>query len=79
MSDLFCDETDLFVAGMAAGNHRVAIFSFYRYNPQLSFSQADWYDIDTDDTVKQEDIRKFMFQRSCKLLVHEINHLLIVT
>ena len=76
MSDLFCDETDLFVAGMAAGNHRVAIFSFYRYNPQLSFSQADWYDIDKDDTVKQEDIRKLMFQRSCKLLVHEINHLL---
>jgi hypothetical protein len=55
---------------MAAGNHRVAIFSFYRYNPQLSFSQADWYDIDTDDTVKQEDIRKLMFQRSyCNLTI----------
>lgn len=76
MSDLFCDETDLFVAGMAAGNHRVAIFSFYRYNPQLSFSQADWYHIDINNSVEPGQIKKLMFQRSCKLLVHEINHIL---
>lgn len=76
MSDLFCDDTDLFVAGMAAGNHRVAIFSFYRYNPTLSFSPADWFDVTMDKKQTQENIRKIMFQRSCKLLVHEINHLL---
>lgn len=29
-SDLYEDVTDLFVAGMAAGNHRVAVFSLYR-------------------------------------------------
>lgn len=76
MSDLFCDNTDLFVAGMAAGNHHVAIFSFHRYNPALSFSDADWYDIYKDITQEEDTIQRTMFHRSCKLLVHEINHLL---
>ena len=56
--------------------NNTAIFSFYRYNPSLSFSQADWYDIKTDAITDSDHIRKVMFQRSCKLLVHEINHLL---
>ncbi|XP_022808636.1 uncharacterized protein LOC111345618 isoform X2 [Stylophora pistillata] len=45
MVDLFEDETDLFVAGLAAGNQRVAVFSFARYDPSLSFSTEHWYDI----------------------------------
>ena len=31
MHELFDEEPDLFVAGMAAGNHNVAVFSFMRY------------------------------------------------
>jgi len=76
MFDLYGDETDLFVAGMAAGNHRVAIFSFYRYDPALTFSIGDWYDITEDSSMNTDDRKKLVMQRSCKLLVHEIGHLL---
>ena len=40
--DLYGDETDLFVAGMAAGRERVAVFSLLRYNPTLTFSSEFW-------------------------------------
>ncbi|XP_069138068.1 archaemetzincin-2-like [Argopecten irradians] len=76
MYDLYGDDTDLFVAGMAAGNHRVAMFSFNRYDPALSFSIEKWYDITCDSTISASERRKLILQRSCKLLVHEIGHLL---
>ena len=43
MSDLYETNPDLFVAGMAAGQHRVAVFSLLRYNPNLRFSQEFWF------------------------------------
>ncbi|XP_021368636.1 uncharacterized protein LOC110460188 [Mizuhopecten yessoensis] len=76
MYDLYGDDTDLFVAGMAAGNHRVAMFSFNRYDPALSFSIEKWYDITCDNSMSTIERRKLILQRSCKLLVHEIGHLL---
>ncbi|XP_033749960.1 archaemetzincin-2-like [Pecten maximus] len=76
MYDLYGDDTDLFVAGMASGNHRVAVFSFNRYDPALSFSVEKWYDITCDSSMSSSDRRKLILQRSCKLLVHEIGHLL---
>jgi archaemetzincin len=77
MSDLYGDETDLFVAGMAAGRHRVAIFSFARYDPTLSFDIGDWYGIKQDTKgMECEERKRIILQRSCKLLVHEIGHLL---
>jgi archaemetzincin len=76
MFDLFEDKTDLFVAGMAAGNQRVAVFSLLRYDPNLLFSSEHWYDI-TPRRQFNEKIRKaLVLQRSCKLVVHEICHLL---
>ena len=78
MEDLFEDKTDLFVAGMAAGNHRVGVFSFSRYNPTCSFSKELWYDIDHEecsDNTKEVN-KRLLLQRSCKLLVHELAHLL---
>ena len=45
MSDLYDEEPDLFVAGMAAGNHRVGVFSFCRYDPNLKFSSEFWYKV----------------------------------
>ena len=45
MSDLFDAKPDLFVAGMAAGRNRVAVFSLLRYDPNLTFSQEFWYKI----------------------------------
>lgn len=76
MLDLYGDETDLFVAGMAAGNQRVAVFSLYRYDPCLSFSTEHWFQIETDEEVTPRDRHRITLQRGCKLLVHEICHLL---
>ncbi|KAL3866504.1 hypothetical protein ACJMK2_043797 [Sinanodonta woodiana] len=76
MYDLYGDETDLFVAGMAAGNQRVAVFSLYRYDPSLLFSMENWYEIERDKTVSRKDKICLMLQRGSKLLVHEICHLL---
>ena len=80
MHDLFSDPSDLFVAGMAAGTHRVGVFSFSRYDPFLSFSPENWYEIsyhdDDDERKSKEGKRRVILERSCKLLVHEIGHLL---
>lgn len=76
MYDLYEDETDLFVAGMAAGNHRVAVFSLLRYDPNLSFSKELWYRIRHSNDYSESDRQNLILQRSCKLVVHEICHLL---
>ena len=76
MLDLYGDETDLFVAGMAAGNERVAIFSLYRYDPCLSFSTEHWFEVIKDKKMSEKNRLRIILQRSCKLLVHEICHLL---
>ncbi|RUS81609.1 hypothetical protein EGW08_010622 [Elysia chlorotica] len=74
--DLYGDESDLFVAGMASGLQQVAVFSLMRYNPALSFSPEHWYDV--KEMIKLDPIekRKLILQRSCKLVVHELCHLL---
>uniref|UniRef100_A0A0B7A3L1 Archaemetzincin-2 n=3 Tax=Arion vulgaris TaxID=1028688 RepID=A0A0B7A3L1_9EUPU len=74
--DLYGDESDLFVAGMAAGNRRVAVFSLMRYNPALTFSKEHWFDIKENQIVSLVDKQRLILQRSCKLVVHEICHLL---
>ena len=76
MLDLYGEESDLFVAGMAAGNQRVAIFSLFRYDPSLNFSIQNWYEIEKDNETPPEQRQSIMLQRGCKLLVHEICHLL---
>lgn len=77
MSDLYDTRSDLFVAGMAAGNHRVGVFSLKRYDPILTFATDNWFDVTTDSMPGGSDTRKsLMLHRSCKLLVHEIAHLL---
>jgi len=76
MSDLYDASTDLFVAGMAAGNHRVGTFSFCRYDPTLTFSTEFWHQLHNVVPVEASERRKLILQRSCKLLVHEISHLL---
>lgn len=79
MSELYDEETDLFVAGMAAGNQRVGVFSFSRYNPTLGFSSEFWYKSHTLLGAKEmsnSEQQRIMLQRSCKLLVHEVAHLL---
>lgn len=74
--DLYGDETDLFVAGMAAGNQHVGVFSFFRYDPGLSFSTEFWYSITKSAVVSGEERHRLILERSCKLLVHELCHLL---
>lgn len=76
MMDLYGDDSDLFVAGMAAGNQRVAIFSLYRYDPCLEFSSEYWYEIHEDKKMQKKERQQITLQRGCKLLVHEICHLL---
>lgn len=76
MSDLYDTTSDLFVAGMAAGNHRVGVFSLKRYDPSLSFATDNWYDITRAPVRNKEEQKSVMLQRSCKLLVHEIAHIL---
>lgn len=75
MSDIYDTPPDLFVAGLAAGNHRVGVFSLRRYNPTLTFSKEHWYQI-TETNAGIGQIERTVLQRSCKLLVHEVAHLL---
>ena len=76
MTDLYCDDTDLFVAGMSAGNRGVAVFSFARYDPALCFSTEFWYEMYFSETIPIMERKSLLLQRSCRLLVHEIGHLL---
>ena len=76
MLDLYQDPSDLFVAGMAAGNQRAGIFSLRRYDPNLTFSTEHWYDIQYTPQYGPRERRALMLQRSCRLVVHEIGHLL---
>ncbi|GFN82454.1 nucleolar protein 56-like [Plakobranchus ocellatus] len=73
--DLFGDESDLFVAGMASGFQQVAVFSLMRYNPTLSFSSEHWYDICNSKKIDPLEKRRLILQRACKLVVHELCHL----
>eukprot|EP00118_Oscarella_pearsei_P004824 m.21178 g.21178 ORF g.21178 m.21178 type:complete len:375 (+) comp28147_c0_seq5:181-1305(+) len=76
MFDLYDDEPDLFVAGMAGGLSHVAVFSFHRYDPTLLFSTEFWYEIWQEKVMSMKERKRLILQRSCKLLVHELSHLL---
>ena len=77
MSDLYEAKADLFVAGMAAGNHRVGVFSFYRYDPNVQFSPEFWYETTyTEIKCSDDEKKRLLLARSCRLLVHEIAHVL---
>ena len=76
MYDLYEDNTDLFVAGMAAGNQRVAMFSLRRYDPNLEFSKEFWHEIKEINKCNCDEQQYLLLQRSCRLLVHELGHLL---
>ena len=71
---------DLFVAGMAAGQHRVGVFSFCRYDPTVTFSTEFWHQVFRSAVTLMPDRARerehTVLQRSCKLLVHETAHLL---
>eukprot|EP01103_Thecamoeba_quadrilineata_P000455 TRINITY_DN10394_c0_g1_i1.p1 TRINITY_DN10394_c0_g1~~TRINITY_DN10394_c0_g1_i1.p1 ORF type:complete len:376 (+),score=56.39 TRINITY_DN10394_c0_g1_i1:93-1130(+) len=78
MEDLYDGNSDAFTVGMAWGGNRVAVFSFARYNPHFS----DLYLRQSRD--HQKDIRytkedqKLLLLRSCKVMVHEIGHILCI-
>jgi archaemetzincin len=80
MEDLYDEKPDLFVAGMARGNKRVAVFSFHRYDPLLSFSSefwhSQWYISPTEAKLAADERERLILERSCRLLVHEAGHLL---
>lgn len=76
MSDLYVDPEDLFVAGWAAGNARLACFSFYRYDPLITFSPGEWHDVRRLEGRGSPAPPSLLLQRCCKLLVHEVAHLL---
>lgn len=79
MHDLYGDDADLFIAGLAMGNCRVAAFSVYRYDPCITFGDSDWFDCKLKSIVQSnEEIftrRNCLLLRSCRLLTHEICHL----
>ena len=77
MSDLYEENPDLFVAGMASYRHRVGVFSFCRYDPSVKFSSEFWHEITyTKDKWLPEQKKKMLLVRCCRLLVHEILHTL---
>eukprot|EP00116_Pleurobrachia_bachei_P004662 sb/3464924/ len=68
--ELFDTDPDLFVAGMAEGNSRVAVFSLLRYDPNLTFSPEHWWDVREKKgrgRVKEGDRKRLVMERSCKL------------
>ncbi|CAF1306343.1 unnamed protein product [Rotaria sp. Silwood1] len=75
LHDLYSDESDLFIAGLCYGNRSVAIFSFFRYDPRLEFSEEFWYDWKIKK-IKSKLMSTIILLRSCRLLTHEIGHLL---
>lgn len=79
MCDLYDGNEDLFIAGLAMGNNRVAAFSLYRYDPYLTFDDSNWFDCKLKVASNlQEDIdqrRDVLLLRACRLLTHEICHL----
>ncbi|CAD7694992.1 unnamed protein product [Ostreobium quekettii] len=74
--DLFDGEGDLFVAGMAAGASRVGTFSLARYDPAVSFSPEHWHGVTLDASAPAEARRETILRRACKLMAHEVGHLL---
>ncbi len=77
MLDLYEAAPDLFLAGLASGMERVALFSFARYDPCLEFSPEFWWEAKTKRSSIPDDLRRrLVLGRSCKLLVHETGHLL---
>ena len=102
MYELFDAPSDLFVAGMAHGRHNVAVFSFTRYHPRMTFSTEFWHKISLPPAppkVKERTSKRkrgkgtaaaaapvnldaasgsdrVLLSRCCKLLVHEVGHLL---
>ena len=76
MLDLYVDPEDLFVAGWAAGSARVACFSFFRYDPLITFSTEEWHDVHWLEGRGDPAPPSLLLQRCCKLLVHEVAHLL---
>ena len=77
--DLYGDDEDLFIAGLAMGNCRVAAFSLYRYDPHLTFDDSNWFDFQLKTATKSnEEIlerRNLILLRASRLLTHEICHL----
>ena len=80
MYDLYGDDPDLFIAGFAMGNCRVAAFSLYRYDPYLTFNGSDWFDCEvkkpTESKIEIGRRQRLLLLRACRLLTHEICHLL---
>ncbi|CAF0863564.1 unnamed protein product [Adineta steineri] len=79
MYDLYDDNTDLFIAGLARGNNRVAAFSLYRYDPYLIFNESNWFDckmkVVSELEKEIEERRNLLLLRTCRLLTHEVCHL----
>jgi len=67
----------LFIAGLAHVNCHVAAFSFFRYDPRLECSDEFWYDWKIKK-MKSISMSKIILLRSCRLLTHEIGHLLAI-
>lgn len=79
MYDLYGNDTDLFIAGLAEGNCRVAAFSLYRYDPYLLFDDIDWFSCtisnETSSKIDSTQRQSLLLLRACRLLTHEIGHL----
>jgi archaemetzincin len=68
---LYDTAPDLFVAGMAAGGSKVAVFSFARYQPEYLFCREKWWNWlsrhnDTDDTKQAKKSKKSTKKESKK-------------
>jgi archaemetzincin len=73
-TDLYVDDSDLFVAGLCDGSLRVGMFSCFRYNPTLSYSEEFWFKVQLKKKIQMD--QGLLATRSAKLLVHETCHLL---
>lgn len=73
--DLFEDDSDLFIAGLVAPIRRVAAFSYFRYNPRISYSEFDWFSVRNKKSSSKNDYTVLLL-RACRLMVHETCHLL---
>jgi len=91
LEDLYEEDPDLFVAGMAHGGSKVAVFSFTRYAPGVLQSMSDehWWKWGSQSSKAKANTKTkkrkreneddentgIWLKRACRLLVHELGHL----
>jgi len=76
--DLYQDDDDCFVSGLANRDFHVAVISLCRADPHLQYSERHWYEVPVRTTERLTRRRRVITIkcRATKSIIHELGHLL---